>query len=57
MFNLTLTQKPEALCRTVAQLREFLLAHPEANPEFQNALDTYLNEHPDHTERYAPLRV
>lgn len=57
MFNLTLTQKPEALCRTVAQLREFLLAHPEANPEFQNALDTYLNEHPDHTERYALLRV
>lgn len=57
MFNLTLTQKPEASCRTVAQLREFLLAHPEANPEFQNALDTYLNKHPDHTERYAPLRV
>ena len=57
MFNLTLTQKPEALCRTVAQLREFLLAHPEANPEFQNALDAYLNEHPNHTERYAPLRV
>lgn len=57
MFNLTLTQKPEALCQTVAQLREFLMAHPEANPEFQNALDTYLNEHPDHTERYALLRV
>ncbi|MBD5098183.1 MAG: hypothetical protein HDT35_01270 [Clostridiales bacterium] len=56
-FNLTLKQEGEALCRTVAQLREFLLAHPDANPEFQTALDTYLDEHPTHTERYAPLRT
>lgn len=57
LFNLTLKQEPEALRRTAAQLREFLLAHSEANQGFQDALDTYLKEHPDHTERYASLRV
>lgn len=56
-FNLTLQQEGESLCQTVAQLREFLLAHPDANPEFQDALDTYLDEHPTHKERYAPLRI
>ncbi|MBD5083692.1 MAG: hypothetical protein HDT33_01145 [Clostridiales bacterium] len=56
-FNLTLKQEGEALCRTVEQLREFLLAHPDANPKFQTALDTYLGEHPTHTERYGLLRI
>lgn len=57
LFNLTLKQESEVLHRTVAQIREFLLAHREANQGFQDALDTYLNEHPDHTERYTSLRV
>ncbi|MBD5471097.1 MAG: hypothetical protein HDR19_08295 [Lachnospiraceae bacterium] len=57
LFNLTLKQEPETLRQTVMQLRKFLLAYPEANQGFQNALDTYLNEHPDHTERYTSLRV
>lgn len=56
-FNLTLKQEGEALQQGVARLREFLIAHPDANQEFQKALDDYLDEHPDHTERYASLRV
>ena len=57
LFNLTLKQESVALHRTAAQIREFLLAHHEANQGFQDALDTYLNEHPDHMERYTSLRV
>ena len=56
-FNLTLVQTEDRLRQTVAQLREFLLAHAEANQNFQAALDDYLAQHPDHTERYQPLRV
>ncbi len=56
-FNLTLKQEGEALRQTVARLREYLVAHPEANKGFQEALDTYLGEHPEHTERYSELRV
>lgn len=57
LFNLTLKQAPEALRQTADQLREFLLAHPEANQDFQASLDTYLDEHPEHAERYAVLRL
>ena len=57
LFNLTLKQESEALRQTVAQLREFLLTYPDANQGFQDALDTYLNEHPEHTESYTSLRV
>ena len=57
LFNLTLRQESETLRQTVARLREFLLIYPDANQGFQDALDTYLNEHPDHTEHYAALRV
>ena len=55
--NLTLKQESETLRQTIARLREFLLTYPGANQGFQDALDTYLNEHPDHTEHYAALRV
>lgn len=57
LFNLTLKQESEDLHQTVAQLREFLVANPEANQGFQDALDQYLNEHPDHMERYVSLRI
>jgi hypothetical protein len=57
LFNLTLKQETEDLHQTVAQLREFLVANPEANQGFQDALDSYLNEHPDHMERYVSLRI
>ena len=57
LFNLILKQESEDLHQTVAQLREFLLAYPEANQGFQDALDQYFNEHPDHMERYASLRI
>ena len=57
LFNLTLKQESETLRQTVARLREFLLTYPDANQGFQDALDTYLNEYPDHTERYTSLRV
>ena len=56
-FNLTLVQSPEALHKTVLEIREFLLQHSDAAKEFQLALDEYLDKHPDHTERYLPLRV
>lgn len=56
-FNLTLRQEGAAFQESVAQLREYLLAHLDANPGFQAELDTYLEEHPDHAERYAALRV
>lgn len=56
-FNLTLVQSPDALERTVAEIKEFLLGHPDANVKFQLELDKYLDEHPDHAERYALLRV
>lgn len=57
LFNQTLKQESGALRKTIEQLREFLLVHSKANQEFQDALDTYLNEHPDHAKRYTSLRV
>ncbi len=54
-FNLTLVQSPDALRQTVQELKEFLRKHSEAHEKFQLALDEYLAEHPDHTERYASL--
>lgn len=54
-FNLTLVQSPDALRQTVQELKEFLRKHSEAHEKFQLALDKYLAEHPDHTERYASL--
>lgn len=56
-FNLTLKQETEALQQSIARLREFLLEHPDANQEFQVALDKYLNEHPEHTDRYRSLKI
>lgn len=56
-FNLTLQQSGSALQKTVVELREYLLEHMEINADFQEALDVYLSNHPDHTERYQPLRV
>lgn len=56
-FNLTLVQPLDALQRTVTEIKEFLLERPDANSEFQLELDKYLDKHPDHAERYAPLRV
>lgn len=56
-FNLTLKQEGEALCQTMAQLRKFLLDHPDANRGFQPELDTYLAKHPEHTDRYTALKL
>lgn len=56
-FNLTLQQSGSTLQKTVVELREYLLEHMEINADFQEALDVYLSNHPDHTERYQPLRV
>ena len=56
-FNLTLVQSMETLQQTVLELCDYLVQHPDANKEFQLALDQYLEEHPDHTERYSPLRL
>lgn len=54
-FNLTLVQKDADIPTTVFDIAAFLRAHPDAIPEFKEALDKYLSEHPDHTERYRPL--
>ncbi len=54
-FNLTLVQSPDALRQTVQEIKEFIRKHPEAKEKFQLALDEYLAEHSDHTERYASL--
>lgn len=56
-FNLTLVQPMDALRQTVQELKEFLQKHLEANEKFQLALDEYLAEHPDHTERYSSLAL
>ena len=54
-FNLTLVQPEEAIPSTVSDIAAFLKAHPDAIPEFREALDKYLSEHPDHEARYRPL--
>lgn len=54
-FNLTLVQPEEAIPSTVSDIAAFLKAHPDAIPEFREALDKYLSEHPDHADRYRPL--
>lgn len=57
MFNLSLKQSSGALQETIARLCDILSAYPDMNQEFQTALDEYLSEHPEHTERYLPLRT
>ena len=55
-FNLTLVQNNEADLRSsVTQIVCFLKSYPNAIPDFKVALDVYLSEHPDHTQRYQPL--
>lgn len=54
-FNLTLVQKPEDIPATVSDISAFLRSHAGIIPKFKKALDKYLEEHPDHTERYQPL--
>lgn len=54
-FNLTLVQDESDIPATVSEIAAFLRDHPDAIPEFREALDKYLFEHPDHTARYQPL--
>lgn len=54
-FNLTLIQKPGDIPATVSDISAFLRSHAGIIPQFKNALDKYLADHPDHTERYRPL--
>ena len=54
-FNLTLQQAEGAIPGTVDEIAAFLRGHPKAIPQFREALDAYLDEHPDHQERYKPL--
>jgi hypothetical protein len=55
-FNLTLVQKEEDIPGTVGRICTFLRGHSGIIPEFKEALDKYLSDHPDHTQRYQPLR-
>lgn len=54
-FNLSSVQSEADIPATVSDIAAFLRVHPDAIPEFREALDTYLSEHPDHTARYQPL--
>ena len=54
-FNLTLVQSEADIPTTVSDIADCLRAHPGAIPEFREALDEYLAEHPDHADRYRPL--
>ena len=54
-FNLTLVQSESDIPATVSEITAFLQSHPDAIPEFREALDEHLAEHPDHAVRYQPL--
>lgn len=54
-FNLTLVQSEADIPTTVSDIAAFLRSHPDAIPEFREALGKYLSEHPDHAARYQPL--
>jgi hypothetical protein len=56
LFNLTLVQSEADIHTTVSDIADFLRAHPDAIPEFREALDKYLTEHPDHENRYLLLK-
>lgn len=56
MKKLTLVQKEEDIPGTVGRISTFLRGHSGIIPEFKKALDKYLSDHPDHTQRYQPLR-
>ena len=43
--------------QTLDQIRKFLLDHPDANQKFQVELEKYFDKHPEHTERYALLKL
>lgn len=55
-FNLTLQQSEADIPGTVAEIAAFLREHSQVIPDFKEALDKYLSEHPDHTARYQVLR-
>lgn len=54
-FNLTLVLDETEIPAMIDDIVTFLNEHPNAIPEFKEALDKYLSEHPDHTDRYQPL--
>ena len=56
-FNLTLIQENDTLQQTILQIANFLRKHKEANKLFQIELDKYIEEHPNHMERYASLII
>lgn len=54
-FNLTLVQAEADIPATVTDIATFLQVHSDAIPGFREALDKYLSEYPEHTDRYRPL--
>ena len=54
-FNLTLVQDDATIPGTVTDIVAFLKLHPTVIPDFKEALDEYLSDHPEHTQRYQPL--
>ena len=54
-FNLTLVQKPEDIPATVSDITTFLKSRSGIIPDFKRALDRYLENHPDHAQRYQSL--
>ena len=54
-FNLTLVQKEDDIPATVSEIITYLKVHADIIPEFMEALDLYLSEHPEHVQRYHLL--
>ena len=55
LFNLTLQQCETDIPATVTGILNFLNSNADVIPQFKEALDKYLSDHPDHAVRYQPL--
>lgn len=54
-FNLTLVQEDRIIPNTVTEIAAYLKLNSAAIPKFKDALDEYLFDHPEHTQRYQLL--
>ena len=55
LFNLTLHQEERDIPATLSRIVEFLRHKQSAKDKFAEELKKYLEEHPEHEQRYASL--
>jgi F0F1-type ATP synthase delta subunit len=55
MFNLTLHQEEKDIPATLERIAEVLRQKQSVKEEFTKVLKKYLQEHPEHEQRYASL--